>query len=418
MSPSPACRHFTTLFHRRLQPAHPLVAVARDDHVQGLRAFATLLVMPAHVFIASNDGSLWARHFGAGRGGVLLFFVISGYVIGLVNQRPWAFASRADYWRRRLTRLAPLYVLAVLFSLFVAWWLGRPPGAATLIANLLCLQNFQPYGSLQLSPIWTDTSLWTLHFEMVYYALFLLVWRLRPTLGVAGGITVLATAMGTVLPAGWSFPSSYAAGFVFWLAGLALAWLTPPPADPGASPRGFPLAGLLLLLIATHHAAPAAVAFAALGCDPARFANVSVADFAYLPICVLLVGGATRRLPALSARWRLLCLLPPLLTVAAALAAHSSLHEPRWAVAAGCTLVGSGLVWTDWGASALRHGAWLGGLSYAFYLFHQPIFYSVRSRFPENWLAVASLTVAITFVVAWLLELKLQPLCFRRRPAA
>jgi peptidoglycan/LPS O-acetylase OafA/YrhL len=92
---------------------------------EGLRGLCALIVLYTHLFApfphidpgyAPTEAFWW---FEAGQGAVLLFFVLSGYVIGLTNQRPFSRAAAANYGWRRFVRIVPLYVLAVLLSYWV-----------------------------------------------------------------------------------------------------------------------------------------------------------------------------------------------------------------------------------------------------------------------------------------------------------
>ena len=412
----------SSLFSRRLEPPPPAAASGpkRDLSIQGLRACAALFVMTEH--LAPNLPGLghWLRNLGASAGGVMLFFVISGYVIGLATKQPWSAGSRADYWRRRLVRLAPLYFLAVTFALIVSAWFGVPLSLPDTVANFLCLQNLQPYGPLNFKPVTTDGAIWSLHYEMVFYALFLLVWRFRPTVLTAFGLSLFVAVGAAFLPDGAIFLSGYASGFVFWLAGLWLAWCRPRPAAETAGDSGFPAAGLLLLLIALHASVPEQVLRVKLGIDWEALAFVNPFNLIYLPVCFLLVGGAARRLPPPGKLARLICILPPALTLVLALLHNSHLTETRWAVTALTTVIGGALLWTPAGSRALPRLAWIGAISYALYLFHSPIHLVFRHLFALPPYTLFALVVLVSFAVAWLLEgwlpARLRPLSRSRKP--
>jgi peptidoglycan/LPS O-acetylase OafA/YrhL len=103
---------------------------ARFDNINLLRAFAALSVVVYHVIEVGKwtsfptEGPLLA--FRVGWLGVDLFFVISGFVItysALLLYRADPDRFRERYWRRRLSRIVPLY-LVTLF-LFLAFF---PPG--------------------------------------------------------------------------------------------------------------------------------------------------------------------------------------------------------------------------------------------------------------------------------------------------
>src|SRR5687768_12931171 len=86
-----------------------------------LRLAAALVVLGFHALETADWSGGLASHgawgaLRAGWVGVDVFFVISGLVIGGSALRgvERGGAWRADYWRRRLARIAPLYFLTCL----------------------------------------------------------------------------------------------------------------------------------------------------------------------------------------------------------------------------------------------------------------------------------------------------------------
>jgi peptidoglycan/LPS O-acetylase OafA/YrhL len=96
--------------------------------LDGLRALAMQIVVVSHV---SNAIDLWDRLLGDGAGqiGVMLFFVLSGFLMGrLYLDKPFNRATLWNFVVRRFARLAPMFYLtvfvaAVLSSL--AHWFNR-----------------------------------------------------------------------------------------------------------------------------------------------------------------------------------------------------------------------------------------------------------------------------------------------------
>src|SRR5882757_8512904 len=97
----------------------PQSSTDRIPEIDGLRALAILLVVAWHyVGMPSGPDSVLWRVFIVGRGGVDLFFVISGYLITsiLLNNRksPNYFSA---FYGRRASRILPIY------SVIVGAWL-------------------------------------------------------------------------------------------------------------------------------------------------------------------------------------------------------------------------------------------------------------------------------------------------------
>lgn len=122
-------------------------------HVDALRGIAALLVVCLHVtqFFHAQRAALpalsgqWlavlAQDFDFGRIGVMLFFLISGYVIpdSIRLDRP---APLATFAIRRVLRIYPAYWVSIPLGAWAMWWLWeRPFGWGALLANLSLLQD-------------------------------------------------------------------------------------------------------------------------------------------------------------------------------------------------------------------------------------------------------------------------------------
>ena len=178
-----------------------------------LRAAAALLVLVYHVIEVGqwtsfpSSGPLLS--FRVGWMGVDLFFVISGFVIGLSALQGYKAdgpAFRGPFARRRLWRIVPLYALtAVLFVLLVnpsLLSLPRRTLALHLASHAAFLHNLHPstHGSI-------DGPNWSVALEMQFYLAMLV---LTPWLVRRRPLTVL-TAM---VLASWAWR-----GLVVWVIG-------------------------------------------------------------------------------------------------------------------------------------------------------------------------------------------------------
>jgi len=115
-----------------------------ENGIEGLRGFAALLVLYTH-FLSSHDldpnysmHSYW-RIFEASQGAVLMFFILSGYVIGLTNQREFSVANWKNYLSRRVLRIVPLCWLSLGLAMIV-----RPVGWDILLTNALFSAKYDP----------------------------------------------------------------------------------------------------------------------------------------------------------------------------------------------------------------------------------------------------------------------------------
>jgi exopolysaccharide production protein ExoZ len=132
-------------------------------NIQGLRAFAALSVLYAHL---ASTSALSLRP-NVGVFGVDLFFVISGFLIPYV-----ADAHAGLFALRRLIRIVPLYWTVTLFLFAVARTVPAlfhsiKPTFGQLVGSLL----FLPYPPLK-GPFPVVSFGWTLNYEMYFYAIF------------------------------------------------------------------------------------------------------------------------------------------------------------------------------------------------------------------------------------------------------
>jgi peptidoglycan/LPS O-acetylase OafA/YrhL len=89
----------------------------RIHALDGLRAIAALLVVTHHLWGAGSDSGLIANFLQSATGsGVELFFVLSGVVLGPRYIREGRPVFTHDYFRRRVERLWPPYVIAWLLA--------------------------------------------------------------------------------------------------------------------------------------------------------------------------------------------------------------------------------------------------------------------------------------------------------------
>lgn len=143
--------------------------------IDGLRFVAITSVVLYHIFVQSQLFWIWhgvpgvLEHF---RRGVELFFVISGFILGLPFARQYLKNGRnirlSQYFYRRLTRLEPPYILIVCFRA-VLWMLTTHVVARVLVHlfwTLIYMHNVR-YGL----PSSIHIVAWTLEVEVQFYIL-------------------------------------------------------------------------------------------------------------------------------------------------------------------------------------------------------------------------------------------------------
>jgi peptidoglycan/LPS O-acetylase OafA/YrhL len=145
-------------------PSPGVRPVAFDKNIEGLRGIAALSVVFAHLFeygidpLFQPDGVLAQVKFS--HLSVLLFFVLSGYVIGLTNPPgPFSWRLAGNYLKKRFVRLYPIYAVAILLSVVAI----PETDGLNVLSNLAFLQ-FALTKSLK-----GNIVLWTLNFEVLYW---------------------------------------------------------------------------------------------------------------------------------------------------------------------------------------------------------------------------------------------------------
>ncbi len=169
-------------------------------HLQYLRAVAAFLVVLYHARLLTPLGALLP--FDAGRAGVDIFFVISGFIIQHVAARddvgrPGAFLLK------RAIRILPLYWLLTLLIAAAAQVApglagsGGMPDASRIVRSLLFLPYVDDAGEIH--PVLFLG--WTLNYEMFFYVLFaagLLIARPALRLLAVSGVLLLLVAAGRI----------------------------------------------------------------------------------------------------------------------------------------------------------------------------------------------------------------------------
>lgn len=163
--------------------------MSRLGYIDGLRGIAALMVLFQHVaeITTHHSSYMWPllHAINLGRFGVLLFFLISGFVV------PFSFKeSLAEFSINRAARLLPALWLSVLIAVLWRISQGQMPDSATISANMAMVA-----WPLDLDLL--EGVYWSLSYELAFYVICALLY----TAGVLKSPKVIGSlAMTCLIP--------------------------------------------------------------------------------------------------------------------------------------------------------------------------------------------------------------------------
>ena len=220
------------------------VEPGRFRYIDTLRGVAALLVLWLHVANSyralSHETAAHARWLNdfvsaidIGRVGVVVFFLISGFVIPF-SIKAANGAPIGSFAIRRVFRIYPAYWLSVPLAALVFYWaVGGTFTAGEVLVNLTLLQDL--LGVRYAEPVY-----WTLPVELAFYGLCIALVLAR-SLGSARRIALLCAALAAVHVFGvfmfWIGKPVLTIGLSFWALNLAaMLWGTLYRLEPSGDP--------------------------------------------------------------------------------------------------------------------------------------------------------------------------------------
>jgi len=209
------------------------VVPVRIDYIDAWRFLAVVMVIQSHIFVYSGLKITFLAPYldqldRLGELGVLVFFVISGFVIcsGLVAEknRSGTICLPAFYVRRFYRIIPPLWLyLCCLLLLNAVGIIAISPQQALTSASFLCNMPF-PDGCS-----WFAGHTWTLAYEEQFYLVFPLLVLFVPLINnsLRFGLAIAGLTMGSMIlnRTGHLFLGEYLMYFIFLLIGCCCALL-------------------------------------------------------------------------------------------------------------------------------------------------------------------------------------------------
>jgi peptidoglycan/LPS O-acetylase OafA/YrhL len=348
--------------------------------LDGLRGITALLVFAIHVWIYQLPNTVELRRDSwektllfEGRVAFVMFFVLSGYLLYRAFARAALGGSAPvvvrSYLVRRAARIAPAYYLALAGTLVLLAAAGEVPGRRLVDTEELPLfflfaQNYSPHTLLKL-----NAATWTLTVEVVFYLLLPLIGLAVLQMGRGARRQALLLAALAAIGLAWNYVD-YLAGWGPVASHAAIAFLP-----------YFACGMLVALLVETHRAR------------------------GRRPLGAVVSGGLVASAAAVLVANGLWHANGDHTSFAMEVFADSAAAVAFAAVIASLVLgTGTGARWLGW-----RPLAWMGEITYGFYLWHIPLLVFARGTgtLPEGIvLGLIVLPVAIAFGAAswYLLE--------------
>jgi peptidoglycan/LPS O-acetylase OafA/YrhL len=387
-------------------------------NLEALRGFAALMVVFNHLifhhqyfnagyFPSSLNGVDTAAHLC-----VLIFFVLSGYVIGTSQKRQLTNQTILIYLKKRFVRLYPIYFIIICLTLLVT--VNHYP-ITTIVSNFSFTQNIFSAPMFECNPIWS------LNYEVLYYLLFIPIsyFNFNPVIVLFLSIACAILNFNSATP----IISSYLFGFSFWLTGLIMARYMRKEEKPVKFSRLiacflfiWPLQDLIgyqgfvnRMMLRTFHRP---LSYPRLTFDNYFKFMISINDLIFLLYAFLIVSlFAGKTIKYRNALVVALVIFPIDLLL-------RDTHSKLRIIQLSSYLIGLALYFFDLPSidkvsqALIKRFVVLGSLSYALYVVHFPLFF-LFDRFAVStyWSYVLKLSLYLISVlgISYLLEIKLQP---------
>jgi peptidoglycan/LPS O-acetylase OafA/YrhL len=153
--------------------------------LEALRGMAAIYVMMSH--LSSNELRLqqsWiGQPFRFAQEGVLVFFLLSGFVIYYSWHEYAGPKNFGIFAYKRFRRIYPIFLLALLLT-YAVNCVGKgfqPLNLPSLLGNVLMFQGLKNDAGLAINPFMDNGPLWSLSYEWWFYMMFYPIYRFVPS---------------------------------------------------------------------------------------------------------------------------------------------------------------------------------------------------------------------------------------------
>jgi peptidoglycan/LPS O-acetylase OafA/YrhL len=381
-----------------------------NSNLEGLRGFAAIGVMVGHIFLHDTyfDKRYCPTVFKSlvpfAHIEVLIFFVLSGFVIGTNHPSRMRGEGIKEYLKKRLLRIYPIYLIGMLIALTVACF---QYGAGTIATNLTLTQNiFTPV-------IWEIGPAWSINYEILYYLLFIPIsfFEIRPEIAFVFSLAIGALNM--YVPTS-PLISAYFIGFSFWLLGLIIA----KKLRGEHQVRFLPFLFYILAienLFATLKISPLINRILPIPDKSGYWYQtiVNINDLIFMPYCfMILLYFSGRSFKGRNLLFIIMSLIPLRIMINGLRNHNRDNVFVMGAIYFGLFLLTLGIPYLN---NAVKKSlVYIGGISYALYILHFPLeclfgHITILSSPEANYWVKLALYLPIVAVLSWVLEKRLQP---------
>jgi len=168
--------------------------------LEAVRGGAAFYVFLGHFIIGSftDNAQAFLIFFKFGQEAVILFFLMSGFVIELSYKRKTI--SFLTYLKKRFFRIYPLFLISILLVFGHKILTGLPLQIKTLFGNLLMLQDIEALKPGTIVGTYGNSALWSLSYEWWFYMLFIPISRFKNKNSLALIVVVLSTLIYYIYP--------------------------------------------------------------------------------------------------------------------------------------------------------------------------------------------------------------------------
>jgi len=194
--------------------------------LEAIRGLSALYVFIHHYVHGNPELAFMKKFFIFGQFALMIFFVLSGFVIYYATVYRKPDMGFGEFLFRRFRRIFPALIVVLLltyvFRCFTSMQL-LDFHFLEFLGNLVQLQDKNP--ASWFDPYWQNAPLWSLAYEWWFYMFFFAIWRFTRNRSAQQKYIVMSLSLFGFLSY-WFYPNQFSlflSYFILWWSGLELA---------------------------------------------------------------------------------------------------------------------------------------------------------------------------------------------------